>query len=333
MIPLEQMENFVRKSLDIPTSAQLVFIPLAVRGSERSFFRVAMSGGNSAIVVVYNPVRVENSYYADIAVFLSSINVTVPIVFGHDPELHIMVMEDVGNTDLWSFRTLPWKEKRTLYYKTLEVVHRLHSFPAKDFPSGKIKLMDGFDMKLYRWEHGYFREHFVEKACGIVPEPSRTNALEDELAALADRIGRTDRCLIHRDLQSQNVMMREGRPYLIDFQGMRLGSMFYDLGSLLNDPYMMLSEGEVLELLDYYYSLSEKDVEWAFFMERFWEASVQRLMQALGAYGFLGKTKGLKTFLDHIPAGLIMLRRAITHTPTVPVLKNLIEECRMALRL
>jgi len=333
MIPLEKLENFVRKSLGLSISAQLTFIPLAVRGSDRNFFRVTMSSGSSAIVIHYDPARVENSYYADIAVFLRSINVTVPIVFGHDPELHGMIMEDAGNADLWSFRTLPWKDKRALYCKTLETVYRLHSFPVKDFPFGKVKLMDGFDTMLYRWEHGYFREHFVEKVCGIVSGPSQTKALEDELAMLADRIERTDHCLIHRDLQSQNVMMREGKPYLIDFQGMRLGSRFYDLGSLLNDPYMMLSEGEVLELLDYYYNLSEKDMEWSFFMECFWEASAQRLMQALGAYGFLGKTKGLKAFLDHIPAGLTMLQRVAAYTPTLPMLRKLIEECRTVLNL
>ncbi len=83
------------------------------------------------------------------AVFLRSINVTVPIVFGHDPELHGMIMEDAGNADLWSFRTLPWKDKRALYCKTLETVYRLHSFPVKDFPFGKVKLMDGFDTMLY----------------------------------------------------------------------------------------------------------------------------------------------------------------------------------------
>lgn len=333
MIPLEQLENFVRKSLGLSMSTQLMFAPLPVRGSDRTFFRVTMNGGNSVIVIHYNPARIENSYYADIAVFLHSIGVTVPAVFGHDPEQHVMVMEDAGNTDLWSFRTLPWEERRTHYCRTIETVYRLHDFPVKDFPFGKIKLMDRFDTALYRWEHDYFREHFVEKVCGIVPEVSQTKALGDELVTLADRMEKTERCLIHRDLQSQNIMMCEGKPFLIDFQGMRPGSRFYDLGSLLNDPYAMLSEKEVLELLGYCYSSSKKDMEWVFFMEHFWEASAQRLMQALGAFGFLGKTKGLKTFLDYIPAGLAVLERVTMHTPALPALRRLVEECRRALKL
>jgi hypothetical protein len=54
--------------------------------------------------------------------------------------------------------------------------------------------------------------------------------------------------------------------------------------------YMLLSEGEVLELLDYYYNLSEKDMEWSFFMECFWEESALR-SSGLGAYGFRGKQR------------------------------------------
>jgi hypothetical protein len=187
--------------------------------------------------------------------------------------------------------------------------------------------MDGFDTALYRWERDYFREHFVGRVCGIVLEPSRAKALEDELAALAESLGGTEPCLVHRDLQSQNVMIREGEVFLIDFQGMRFGNRFYDLGSLLNDPYVNLSEEEAIDLLGFYYGLSKKDMEWPLFVERFWEASAQRLMQALGAYGFLGKTKGLKGFLDHIPSGISNLHRSVTRVSSLPLLRGLTEEC------
>jgi len=86
--------------------------------------------------------------------------------------------------------------------------------------------------------------------------PSFEQELEAELSALAERIGSTVRCLVHRDLQSHNVMIRDGEPLFIDFQGMRFGSPFYDLGSLLCDPYVNLSESELDELLSFYYGLS-----------------------------------------------------------------------------
>ena len=84
--------------------------------------------------------------------------------------------------------------------------------------------------------------------------------LEVELSGLAERLEGTRRSLVHRDLQSQNVMIRNGEPFLIDFQGMRFGSPFYDLGSLLCDPYVEFSSGELDELLSFYYRLARWDL-------------------------------------------------------------------------
>ena len=79
---------------------------------------------------------------------------------------------------------------------------------------------------------------------------------------MAERLSGTRRSLVHRDLQSQNVMIRNGEPFLIDFQGMRFGSLFYDLGSLLCDPYVDFSDRERQELLSFYYGLSQSDLDW-----------------------------------------------------------------------
>jgi len=192
--------------------------------------------------------------------------------------------------------------------------------------------MESFGPDLYRWEREYFREHFVKGACGMAFDGSGEVALEAELSALATRLEETGRNLVHRDLQSQNVMVRNGEPFLIDFQGMRFGSPHYDLGSLLYDPYVDLAESEREELLSYYYGLSPQTLDWAVFQDRFREASVQRLMQALGAYGFLGLKKGLKAFLHHIPAGLANLTSAVSRLESLPRLRELCGACGSSLR-
>jgi hypothetical protein len=73
--------------------------------------------------------------------------------------------------------------------------------------------MEGFGPDLYRWERDYFRNHFVSDVCGIKLEPSFEKELETELSNLAKRLSGTMRSLIHRDLQSQNVMIRNGEPF------------------------------------------------------------------------------------------------------------------------
>ena len=324
----EELIDFCRESLRLSGSVSLAFFPLEGRGSDRAFFRVKWNRESSAILVHYDPRRVENMYFAEIAVFLREIDVPAPRLVRHDPAACLLLMEDLGGTDLWSFREASWEKRRPLYQRTLAILHRLHSFPEKDFPSGRVRIMESFGPDLYRWEQDYFREHFVRNVCGIKLEPASERDLEAELSALGDRLSGTRRCLVHRDLQSQNVMIRQGEPFFIDFQGMRFGSLFYDLGSLLCDPYVAIDDREREELLSFYHRLSPGNLDWAALRQYFWEASAQRLMQALGAYGFLGLRKGLKAFLEHIPAGLRNLHRASAQAVSLPLLRELALTCQ-----
>jgi aminoglycoside/choline kinase family phosphotransferase len=335
----EDLIRFAREALGLSKSVSIEISPLEGRGSDRTFFRLKWNRKNSAILIQYDLKRIENTYYADIAEFLRDINIPVPRLIRHDPAGCLIMMEDLGDTDLWSLRKNAWETRRVLYQKTLTMAHKLHSFPEKDFPSGRVRLMSGFGPDLYRWERDYFRDYFVRDVCGIELEPSFRRELEAELSSLAERLAGTMRCLVHRDLQSQNVMIRDGEPFLIDFQGMRFGSPFYDLGSLLCDPYVSFSGGEQDELLSFYYGLwrggilskvegLKWDLDWGTSQSTFWEASAQRLMQALGAYGFLGLKKGLGVFLEHIPAGLRNLHRAASQVSSLPRLRELSQACQ-----
>jgi hypothetical protein len=106
--------------------------------------------------------------------------------------------------------------------------------------------------------------------------------------------------LVHRDFQSQNIIIWDEEAYLIDFQGMRPGLPQYDLASLLFDPYVTLADEERAHLLRYYYE--RNDHGWTFpeFERVYLECGIQRLMQALGAYGVIGILREKKEFLRHI---------------------------------
>ncbi len=327
----DELVAFARDALGLQKGAEIDLSPLGGRGSDRTYFRLRWKEGGSAILVLYDPGRIENGYFADIAAFLNDIGVPVPRVIRHDPSACLMVMEDLGTVDLWSLRDASWEVRSGLYRKTLSVVDRLHSHPSDGFPAARVRLMDPFGPDLYRWERNYFMDHFVKGLCGLKIDPPFAAELEEELDRLAKRIDASRPCLVHRDLQSQNVMIRDGEPFLIDFQGMRFGSLFYDLGSLLYDPYVSFSRAEREGLLSFYYGLSARVQDWAEFGSRFREASVQRLMQALGAYGFLGLGKGLSAYLDHVPAGLRNLRDAAAQMATLPRLRELLERCEPAL--
>lgn len=326
-----EAEVFVRAVLGWPAEVPIRPVPVGRGGSDRDYFRLAAPGRDSVILMRYGLLREENRGYAAIAGFLGNIGVPAPAVFGHDPERGLLVMEDLGDEDLCSFRDAPWEIRRPLYEKTLEAVLMLHAFPTERFPAAGVRLMPGFSPELYRWERDYFRRHCVGTACRIGTAAAEEEALEAELASLARRLDSTPAVLIHRDLQSQNVMIRRGEPFLIDFQGMRFGSPLYDLGSLLCDPYVDLGEGEREALLGYYAERSGLGADRKEFRGLFLLASAQRLMQALGAFAFLGLEKGRAHFLAHLPVGLDRLIDVTERAGSLPRLHALACRCRASL--
>lgn len=326
-----EMIQFVREALGIGQSVAVQMTSVAGGGSKRSFHRIKYDEGlRSAICMYYDLDLAENGIYSAIADFLKDIDVPAPRIIAHDPVQGFIVMEDLGDADLWSFRDAPWITRSMYYRKTLIIAQRLHSFPIQDFPVGKIALMEAFSPALYRWERNYFLENFVSDVCGIDLSPYDSAQLEDELKGLSERLENIQPSLVHRDFQSQNIMIYKGKPVLIDFQGMRFGNFFYDLGSFLYDPYVTLTEDERMELLRYYYELCNRD-DWNVFQEIFREASAQRLMQALGAYGFLGLKQGLPDFLNHIPNGVANLIDATSRVKRLPMLHNLALKCQQTL--
>jgi hypothetical protein len=126
-------------------------------------------------------------------------------------------------------------------------------------------------------------------------------------------------------------MIKNGRPVLIDFQGMRQGCLFYDLGSLICDPYVTFEDEERNELLDFYYELMNPTYSRDEFVHNFWDGSVQRLLQALGAYGFLGLKKNKPAFLSHIGNGLENLLIAVDNVGGLETLSDLATECETIL--
>ncbi len=323
----------VRTVLKLKPDDLLDLIPLSKRGSERNFFRAVVNpktGGKPVIVVNYSPGREENNYYAGLARFLKGIGVAVPEIIADDEARHITIMEDLGDADLWFFRHKSWEERRGLYRKSLDMICRLHSFPAG---GAGIKMMPGFGPELYRWEREYFRENFLQGFCRLQMEAEQYARLESELAGLAGRLCSSRNCLVHRDFQSQNIMVSNSEVFLIDFQGMRTGSAFYDLGSILYDPYVRLAEEERWGLLEYYFLISGSDLDWGAFENCFREAAAQRLMQSLGAYGFLGLKKGLASFLDHVPAALENLIDAAAKSGRLPLLLETASLCREKIKL
>ncbi len=300
--------------MPVPSHLQSVIVDAIEKGgSGRKFWRMHVAG-RSFILVRYNEDRPENKHYVAIAHFLGSVGVRVPIVFFHDETEGLILMEDAGDTDLWSFRGASWPKRRALYQRTLDQALLLHTHGHRAPGASELKFLQPvFDAALYRWEQDYFFEHCLGRHFGLSEKRLATGADRSRLHEIADALAAEPRCLVHRDFQSQNIIVREGEVCLIDFQGLRPGLAQYDLASLLLDPYVDLTAEEREELLGHYlrglYGPGRSaDPR---FRSVYDLCAMQRLMQALGAYGKLGHLDGRTQFLESIPTAMARLREVV----------------------
>ncbi|MDX6765436.1 MAG: phosphotransferase [Candidatus Methylacidiphilales bacterium] len=325
----EQLIGWTRSRLNWGENRPVDLVPIFKGGSDRRFFRV-LAGEDSCILMAYGPDKEENQYYARIGQFLHGLGVRVPRVLAHDAPERLAWMEDLGPVDLFAFREKTWDERRGLYLDTLQQVARLHELGHAAARDEGLPMMPGFDEKLYAWERDYFYNEFVGGACGIDLTAADRAALEAELRPLAEALIRQPVELVHRDFQSQNVMVRDRQCHLIDFQGMRTGTGFYDLASLLYDPYVALAKNEREDLLADYRGMRSGLPSGDDCLRLLRAAALQRLMQALGAYGFLGLKKERAVFLAHIAPALARLGEVVGGLDGLKRMPALLEQCREA---
>src|SRR5438045_2218822 len=286
---------------------EIKIAPIEKGGSDRKFYRVGCSSEQSLILVKYNREREENRHYVEIAQFLETHAIHAPRIYYHDVDEGLIWLEDLGERDLFGYRDESWLVRRAFYESALDEVRKLHRLPESICVEMHQHLPAEFNAALYLWEQNYFFENCLGRYFKIETSTIDNLAALPALRDIAEKLAGLPRVLVHRDFQSQNILLRNGQAYLIDFQGMRPGLAQYDLASLLYDPYVDLAESERAALLEYYCD-GKPTKE---FQETLRLCAMQRLMQALGAYGFLGLVKGHKHFLQHVPAAMTSLRSIV----------------------
>jgi mannose-1-phosphate guanylyltransferase len=285
--------------------------PLPARGSARSFTRIAC-GRKTAMLMEYSESRSENLRYARHTRFLQQAGWPVPAILLDMGNRNALLIEDVGTESLQDrAASLNVCQLERLYAPIVDSLADLHAISSRAIARKSADLEPAFSPRLYRWERELMALHFLK---GYLHLNGRTiAAIADELRPIGRCLHRQPQVLIHRDMQSSNVMMQRGRHIFIDFQGMRFGPAAYDLASLLCDPYVMLPERLQLRLLARYIERTGGIEGRA--AGTFWLAAVQRLSQALGAYGRLTALPGVHRFELYIPPAIRMISRALKHVP------------------
>ena len=276
-------------------------------GSGRAIVRLS-GGGQSAIGIVY-PVREENVAFLEFSRHFRRHGLPVPEIYAEDLSQGAYLEEDLGDTTLFEFlgtnRTGDVIAPQAIeaYRKVVAELPRFQVEAGRDLNYKVCYPRASFDRQSIAWDLNYFKYYFLRLA-GI---SFNEQALEDDFGRLARFLLSADHdYFLYRDFQSRNVMLRDGKPYFLDYQGGRKGALQYDIASLLYDGKADLPPQVRLELLDHYLERLSGfiKVDRSAFMEHYYAYVYVRILQALGAYGFRGFYERKAHFLQSVPYAL-----------------------------
>ena len=286
---------------------------LAGAGSNRRYFRLK---GEPTLIGVKGENADENRAFLYLAAHFREKGLPVPRVCARSQDEMHYLQEDLGDTLLFdaiekgrSSGTFDEEEKRLLR-QTIRLLPALQVKGAEGLDFGRCYPQAEFNRRSVLWDLNYFKYCFL-KATGIDFQEDR---LEDDFQAMADVLLRADAsAFMYRDFQSRNVMVRDGCPWFIDFQGGRRGPVHYDVASFLwqakaNYPDTLREEllGEYVDALRAY-----RPVDEAKFRALLRHFVLFRTLQVLGAYGFRGYFERKPHFLQSIPYAIANLRKLL----------------------
>lgn len=305
-MPANTLLTAIRAHLNLDPTHTVVIEPITKGASGRTIIRLKPQGHPNYIGIHYTMERADNANYLPVSEFLDKAKLNVPHVLYDNTGRCCALVEDLGDIDLLSLKDEPWEVREPVYKSAFQQLDKLfYTRPPKT-----LEFQPEFDAEMYVWEQEYFFDNFAEAHLGMTPAETEPLRNHPALKHMAESLGASARHLVHRDFQSQNIILKDGKAFLIDFQGMRRGRQEYDLASLVYDPYMDHSAEEREKLIDMWEEITEERP----MDDILHKCATQRLMQALGAYGNLVANKNEEWFAQHIPAAVRLLRELVTGT-------------------
>ena len=311
--------------------AQVQLLDGRLSGSGRQIIRLR-NGNVSAIGVLYN-VREENIAFLEFSRYFRSHGLPVPEIYAEDLTHGAYLEEDLGDTTLFEFLSAnrvgpniaaPVVEA---YRDVVAVLPRFQVEAGRGLNYNLCYPRSSFDRQSITWDLNYFKYYFLRLAGVSFNE----QALEDDFGRFTEFLLTADRdYFLYRDFQSRNVMLRDGRPWFVDYQGGRKGALQYDIASLLFDSKADLPPELRRQLLGNYLDrLSDFiKLDRTAFMRDYYPYVYVRLMQALGAYGFRGFYEQKTHFLQSVPYALKSLRWLLENVELPLALPTLMDAFR-----
>lgn len=302
---------------------------LASSGSNRRYFRLT---GTETLIGVCGTSREENEAFLYMAEHFRQKGLPVPQVFAVSDDHTYYLQEDLGDELLFHaiekgrLTSVFSKEEKELLRKTIRLLPSIQFAGADGFDFEQCYPQAEFNQRSILWDLNYFKYCFL-KATGL---EFQENKLEDDFQKMADVLLRSSSAtFMYRDFQSRNVMIKDGEPWFIDFQGGRKGPFFYDVASFLWQAKARYPETLRQELLDEYIDALKKykPVDRDYFFSQLRHFVLFRTLQVLGAYGFRGYFEKKPHFIQSVPYAIENLRQLLREDyPEYPYLCSLLKE-------
>ena len=303
-------------------------------GSGRNIIRLA-GEKHKAIGILYD-VREENVAFIEFSRHFRRHGLPVPQIYAEDLDHGAYLEEDLGDVTLFEFLSKNRARENIApqaveaYRKVVAVLPRFQIEAGRDLNYKVCYPRGSFDRQSIAWDLNYFKYYFLRLA-GI---PFHEQALEDDFNRLTKFLLSAPRdYFLYRDFQSRNIMLKDGEPFFLDYQGGRKGALQYDIASLLFDAKADLPPELRQQLLDLYIEKLAGfiKVDRTEFTQHYYAYVYVRIMQALGAYGFRGFYERKAHFLQSVPYALKNLRWLLHHAQLPIELPTLMDAFRSML--
>ena len=308
-----------------PTSIE----DLPSSGSNRRYFRLK---GEKSIIGVLGTCKEENEAFLYMSEHFHKKGLPVPEIYAVSDDTMAYIQEDLGDTLLFNAIEKGRKtsvfsdEEKTLLVKTIRLLPDMQFLGADEFNFSKCYPAPEFNSRSIMWDLNYFKYCFL-KATGL---EFLEDKLEDDFQRMTDVLLRSfSATFMYRDFQSRNVMIKNGEPWFIDYQGGRKGPFYYDVASFLWQAKANLPESLRMELLDEYVDSLRKyqPVDEEYFHAQLRHFVLFRTLQVLGAYGFRGYFEKKPHFIQSVPFAIENLRNLLQKPyPEYPYLSKVLKE-------
>lgn len=297
------MENQLRQLYYAVTGHDGAVTRIPGAGSNRRYYRL---GPVPSLIGVIGTDRRENEAFLYLCRHFAAKGLPVPEVKAVGDGDMTYLLSDLGDTSLFQLIERDRQAAMPMLEATMRLLPDFQWRGAEGLDFSKCYPVEALDRRGVMWDLNYFKYCFLKTSGLEIDEP----ALEDDFERLAARLldGPAD-TFMYRDFQSRNVMVHDGAPWMIDFQGGRRGPWLYDMVSFLWQAKAAFSDDVRRSLLEVYLDSASRyiPVDRDDVNARLPYFVLFRTLQVLGAYGFRGYSEGKPHFLKSIPFAIANL--------------------------